>query len=42
VADENRMKVHEIAPQVWRVHAHFRFMEQRDPRAVLQRANDRG
>ena len=42
VADENRTEVHEIAPQVWRVHAHFGFMEQPDLPTLLQRAHDRG
>jgi KUP system potassium uptake protein len=42
VADENRTEVREIAPQVWRVHAHFGFMEQPDLPALLQRAHDRG
>jgi KUP system potassium uptake protein len=42
VADENRAEVREIAPRVWRVHAHFGFMEQPDLPALLQRAHDRG
>ena len=42
MADENRTEVHEIAPQVWRVHAHFGFMEQPDLPTLLQRAHDRG
>ena len=42
VADENRTDVREIAPQVWRVHAYFGFMEQPDLPALLQRAHDRG
>jgi len=42
VADENRTEVREVAPQVWRVHAHFGFMEQPDLPALLQRAYDRG
>jgi len=42
VADENRTEVHEIAPQVWRVHAHFGFMEKPDLPTLLQRAHDRG
>jgi len=42
VADENRVEVSEMAPQVWRVHAHFGFMEQPDLPALLQRAHDRG
>ena len=36
------MEVSEIAPQVWRAHAHFGFMEQPDLPALLQRAHDRG
>jgi KUP system potassium uptake protein len=42
VADENRVEVREIAPQVWRAHAHFGFMEQPDLPALLQRAQARG
>jgi len=42
VADENRTEVREIAPQVWRVHAHFGFMEHPDLPALLQCAHDRG
>jgi KUP system potassium uptake protein len=42
VADEHRTEVREIAPQVWRVHAHFGFMEQPDLPVLLQRAHDRG
>jgi KUP system potassium uptake protein len=42
VADENRAEVREIAPQVWRVYAHFGFMEQPDIPALLRRAHDRG
>jgi KUP system potassium uptake protein len=42
VADENRAEVREIAPQVWRVYAHFGFMEQPDIPPLLQRAHDRG
>jgi KUP system potassium uptake protein len=42
VADENRAEVREIAPRIWRVHAHFGFMEQPDLPALLQRAHDRG
>jgi KUP system potassium uptake protein len=42
VADENRTEVREIAPRIWRVHAHFGFMEQPDLPALLQRAHDRG
>jgi KUP system potassium uptake protein len=42
VADENRTGVREIAPQVWRVHAHYGFMEQPDLPALLGRAHARG
>jgi KUP system potassium uptake protein len=42
VAAENRVEVHEIAPRVWRVHAHFGFMEQPDIPALLQRAQAKG
>ncbi|MBR0717666.1 potassium transporter Kup [Bradyrhizobium liaoningense] len=42
VADENRTEVREIAPQVWRVHAHYGFMEQPDLPALLGRAHARG
>ena len=42
VTDENRVEVREIAPRVWRAHAHFGFMEQPDLPALLQRAHDRG
>jgi KUP system potassium uptake protein len=42
VADADRAEVREIAPRVWRVRAHFGFMEQPDLPALLQRAHDRG
>jgi KUP system potassium uptake protein len=42
VADEDRVDVREIAPQVWRAHAHFGFMEQPDLPALLRRAQARG
>jgi KUP system potassium uptake protein len=42
VADENKVDVREIAPRVWRAHAHFGFMEQPDIPALLQRAQARG
>jgi KUP system potassium uptake protein len=42
VADEDRVDVREIAPQVWRAHAHYGFMEQPDLSALLQRAQARG
>jgi KUP system potassium uptake protein len=42
VADEDRVDVREIAPRVWRAHAHFGFMEQPDLHALLERAQARG
>ena len=42
VAEENRTVVREIAPQMWRVHAHYGFMEQPDLPALLERAHARG
>ena len=42
VADENRIVAREIAPLMWRVHAHYGFMERPDLHAQLQRAHDRG
>jgi KUP system potassium uptake protein len=42
VREHDRTEVHEIAPSVWRVHAHYGFMEQPDLPALLQRAQDRG
>jgi KUP system potassium uptake protein len=42
VAEENRTEVREIASQVWRVHAHYGFMEQPDLPALLDLARDRG
>jgi KUP system potassium uptake protein len=42
VADENRTEVREIAPRIWRVHAHYGFMEQPDLPALLERARARG
>ena len=42
VADEDRVDVREIAPQVWRAHAHVGFMEQPDLPALLRRAQARG
>jgi KUP system potassium uptake protein len=42
VAEADRVEVHEIAPQVWRAHAHYGFMEQPDLPALLKRAHDRG
>jgi KUP system potassium uptake protein len=42
VAAKDRVDVREIAPRVWRAHAHFGFMEQPDLPALLQRAQARG
>ena len=42
VADKDRVEVREIAPRVWRAHAHFGFMEQPDLPALLQRAQAKG
>ena len=42
VADEDRVEFREIAPKVWRVHAHYGFMEQPDLPALLQRAQTKG
>jgi KUP system potassium uptake protein len=42
VAAEDRVEVYEIAPRVWRAHAHFGFMEQPDIPSLLQRAEARG
>jgi KUP system potassium uptake protein len=42
VAAEERVDVHEIAPRVWRAHAHFGFMEQPDLPALLMRAHVKG
>ena len=42
VREQDRTEVHEIAPRVWRVHAHYGFMEQPDLPALLQRAQNRG
>jgi KUP system potassium uptake protein len=42
VADNDRVEVREIAPRVWRVYAHFGFMEQPDLHALLERAQARG
>ena len=35
VAGEKRLEVREIAPLVWRVQAHYGFMEQPDLPALL-------
>jgi KUP system potassium uptake protein len=42
VAEEKRTEVRHIAPQVWRVHAHYGFMEQPDLPVLLDLARDRG
>jgi KUP system potassium uptake protein len=42
VAAANRVDVHEIAPRVWRAHAHFGFMEHPDIPTLLQRAQAKG
>jgi KUP system potassium uptake protein len=42
VAAQDSVKVREIAPRVWRAHAHFGFMEQPDLHALLERAQARG
>jgi KUP system potassium uptake protein len=42
VAEKDRAEVREIAPRVWRVYAHFGFMEQPDLHALLARAQARG
>jgi KUP system potassium uptake protein len=39
VADEKRTEGREIAPRIWRVHAHYGFMEQPDLHALLERAH---
>jgi KUP system potassium uptake protein len=40
MADDNKTEVREIAPQVWRVHARYGFMEQPDLPALLERARE--
>jgi KUP system potassium uptake protein len=42
VAAKDRVEVREIAPRVWRAHAHFGFMEQPDLHALLERAQAGG
>jgi KUP system potassium uptake protein len=42
LAEENRTVVREIAQRVWRVHAHYGFMEQPDLPPLLERAHARG
>jgi KUP system potassium uptake protein len=41
VEEENRLEVREIAPQVWRVHVHYGFMEQPDIPALVERSRAR-
>ena len=41
VAEEDRLEVRQIAPQVWRVHAHYGFMEQPDLPALVERSRAR-
>jgi KUP system potassium uptake protein len=41
VAEEDRLEVRQIASQVWRVHAHYGFMEQPDLAALVQRLRAR-
>jgi KUP system potassium uptake protein len=42
VAEEERLEVRQIAPQIWRNHAHYGFMEQPDLPALLERARAEG
>jgi KUP system potassium uptake protein len=42
VAPENQVEVREIAPQVWRAHVHFGFMQQPDLHSLLERAQAKG
>ena len=42
VAEQDRLEVRQIAPQVWRNHAHYGFMEQPDLPALLDRARAKG
>ncbi len=42
VAEENRLEVRQIAPQVWRNQVHYGFMEQPDLPALLERARAEG
>ena len=41
VAEDDRLEVHQLAPQVWRVHAHYGFMEQPDIPALVERSRAR-
>jgi KUP system potassium uptake protein len=38
VAEEDRLEAHQLASQVWRVHAHYGFMEQPDLAALVERS----
>jgi len=42
VAPKDRVDVYEIAPRVWRAHAHYGFMEQPDLPTLLQSAQAKG
>jgi KUP system potassium uptake protein len=42
VAEEKRLRVRQIAPQVWRNRVHYGFMEQPDLPALLERARVEG
>jgi KUP system potassium uptake protein len=42
VAEENRLEVRQIGPQMWRNQAHYGFMEQPDLPALLERARAEG
>jgi KUP system potassium uptake protein len=42
VAEEKRLRVRQIAPQVWRNRVHYGFMEQPDLPALLERARAEG
>jgi KUP system potassium uptake protein len=42
VAEEDRLEVRQIGPQMWRNHAHYGFMEQPDLPALLERARAEG
>ena len=41
VAEESRLEVRQIAPQVWRVYAHYGFMEQPDIPALVEQSRAR-
>jgi KUP system potassium uptake protein len=42
VAEEDRLEVRQIAPQVWRNHIHYGFMQQPDLPTLLERARAEG